>query len=112
YLAAASRFRAERLLRRAAASSRRAQELLAECGEADTPGLLLDDDLSPLTRREREIAGLAAAGASSREIATKLFLSVRTVDNDLQKVYGKLGVSGRGALAEALRERSAGVTRG
>jgi DNA-binding CsgD family transcriptional regulator len=101
-LTAARRFRAERLLRRAAASSRRARALLAECGDARTPGLLLEDELFPLTRREREIAGLAAAGASSREIADKLFLSVRTVDNHLQKVYGKLGVNGRAELAEAL----------
>jgi DNA-binding CsgD family transcriptional regulator len=109
HLTAARRFDAERLLRGAAASSRRAQALLAECGEARTPGLLLDNALQPLTRREREIAGLAAAGASSREIASKLFLSVRTVDNHLQKVYGKLGVSSRAALAEALRDRSAGA---
>ena len=54
---------------------------------------------SPLTPREREIAALAAAGATSKEIAAQLFLSSRTVDNHLQSVYTKLGVSGRQELA-------------
>jgi len=35
----------------------------------------------------------------SKAIAEKLFLSVRTVDNHLQRAYEKLGVSGRDALA-------------
>jgi DNA-binding CsgD family transcriptional regulator len=107
YLAAARGFRAERLTRRAAAASRRAQTLLSECGEARTPALLADNELAPLTRREREIAGMAAAGASSREIGDKLFLSVRTVDNHLQRVYAKLGVSSRSALADALADSGA-----
>ena len=55
---------------------------------------------TPLTRREREIAGLAATGASSRDIAEQLYLSVRTVDNHLSRVYVKLGVRGRHELAE------------
>ena len=40
-----------------------------------------------LTPREREIALLAAGGSSSREIAERLVLSVRTVDNHLQNAY-------------------------
>ena len=46
----------------------------------------------------------AAGGSTSREIADDLFLSVRTVDNHLQRVYTKLGVTGRGELADALRD--------
>ena len=42
---------------------------------------------------------LAAAGASSREIAERLVISVRTVDNHLQSAYRKLGVSRRQDLA-------------
>jgi DNA-binding CsgD family transcriptional regulator len=38
---------------------------------------------------------MAAAGTASREIAERLFLSVRTVDNHLQRVYSKLGVVSR-----------------
>ena len=48
-----------------------------------------------LTGRESEIAQLAAIGESSKRIAERLFISVRTVDHHLASVYGKLGVSGR-----------------
>ena len=56
----------------------------------------------PLTARERDIATLAAQGESSKAIAERLFLSVRTVNNHLQNVYSKLGVTGRRQLADAL----------
>ena len=56
----------------------------------------------PLTAREREICTLAAAGVSSPEIAEKLYLSVRTVNNHLQRAYTKLGVTNRRELASAL----------
>ena len=56
----------------------------------------------PLSRREHEVAVLAAAGRSSREIGEQLFLSTRTVDNHLARVYDKLGVDGRDELAAAL----------
>ena len=55
-----------------------------------------------LTRREREIATLAARGLSSQTIAAELTLSVRTVDNNLLRVYHKLGVKGRQELAETI----------
>jgi DNA-binding CsgD family transcriptional regulator len=55
-----------------------------------------------LTPREREIALLAADGASSRQIAGRLVISVRTVDNHLQSAYRKLGVGRRQDLAGAL----------
>ncbi len=77
----------------------RADEFVARCEGAATPLLRFTEELTPLTRREREIAALASAGSSSKEIAAKLFLSTRTVDNHLQSVYGKLGISGRHELA-------------
>ena len=40
-----------------------------------------------MTRREREVAGLAASGESNKEIAARLFLSARTVENHLQRIY-------------------------
>ena len=55
-----------------------------------------------LTAREREIANLAAAGLSSKEIASRLVVSARTVDNHLQRVYSKLGITGRDELPNVL----------
>ena len=57
----------------------------------------------PLTRREREIADLAAQGMSSQIIARRLFVSVRTVEGHLQKAYAKLGVNDRRDLTRLLR---------
>ncbi|MBI5089719.1 MAG: helix-turn-helix transcriptional regulator [Actinobacteria bacterium] len=56
----------------------------------------------PLSRREREVADLAAAGLSARTIGDRLFLSTRTVDNHLARIYAKLGIDGRAELAAAL----------
>jgi len=67
-----------------------------------TPGLGRIDSPTPLTKRELEIALLAAKGLASKDIAAQLFVSVRTVDNHLARIYDKLGVSGRAALADAL----------
>ncbi len=55
-----------------------------------------------LTRREREVAMLAMTGLSSRAIANRLCLSVRTVDSHLARVYSKMGITGRSDLAKAL----------
>lgn len=76
----------------------RSDEAAARCEAPATPLVRFTQELTPLTRREREIAALASSGASSKEIAAKLFLSTRTVDNHLQSVYGKLGISGRHEL--------------
>jgi DNA-binding CsgD family transcriptional regulator len=99
----ASRFHAAAGLRRAAtASASRSSAWAAWCQGARTPALGPPDATSPLTLREREIASLAARGLSSKEIAGRLFLSPRTVDNHLQAVFGKLGVSSRRELASRL----------
>jgi DNA-binding CsgD family transcriptional regulator len=57
---------------------------------------------APLTSRERDVAMLAARGMPSREIAERLDLSVRTVDNHLARCFDKLGVRTRGELADVL----------
>ena len=49
---------------------------------------------------------MAASGLPSRDIASRLFLSVRTVNNHLQRVYAKLGVASREELLARL-DRSA-----
>jgi DNA-binding CsgD family transcriptional regulator len=75
--------------------------LAAGCQGAAT-SLLDATDPVVLTRREREIAELAAIGWSNADIATKLVVSRRTVENQLQRVYTKLGVSTRDALRDHL----------
>ena len=72
------------------------------CGAVVTPALQRTTEQVGLTRREREIAGLAASGLSDKEIADVLFLSVRTVHTHLSHTYAKLGIDGRAGLAEAL----------
>lgn len=52
--------------------------------------------------RELEIARLAAAGLANKEIAARLCLSHRTVENKLHAAYEKLGVQGRAELARTL----------
>jgi len=86
--------------RAAAAALRRAKALAASCEGATTPGLCYA--AVPLSGRERQIATLAAKGMASKDIAERLFLSVRTVSNHLQHAYTKLGVASRASLAEAL----------
>jgi DNA-binding winged helix-turn-helix (wHTH) protein/DNA-binding CsgD family transcriptional regulator len=68
-----------------------------------TPTLSRSAALEPLSDREHEVALLAGQGMSSRDIAERLFVSTRTVDNHLQHIYAKLGVSGRDQLVAALR---------
>jgi DNA-binding CsgD family transcriptional regulator/tetratricopeptide (TPR) repeat protein len=102
YLAAATSYRDKGMSRQATSVTRRAGELAAPLGDVRTPGLSIGGSAEQLTRREREVAAMAAAGASSRDIAARLVLSVRTVDNHLQNVYGKLGVTSRDELARIL----------
>ena len=90
------------LKRRASAAASRADDLLARCEGASLPWLDRDGVLQGLSEREREVALLAAQDLSSKDIAERLFVSARTVDNHLQRVYTKLGVSGRSQLAERL----------
>jgi DNA-binding CsgD family transcriptional regulator len=87
------------------ASRERTAALAAACQDARTPGLGPDALTSVLTPREREVAMLAADRTSSRQIAARLGLSVRTVDNYLSRTYTKLGVSSRAELAALLGSR-------
>jgi DNA-binding NarL/FixJ family response regulator len=88
--------------RRAARLARAASDLAAQCETPATPLLGLAGGPVPLTNREREVAELAAAGLASKVIADRLFLSTRTVDNHLARIYAKLGVTSRAELPDTL----------
>lgn len=60
----------------------------------------------PLTSRERDVADAVARGATNREVADAAGVSVRTVENQLQAVYRKLGVAGRRELRSLLAPAS------
>ncbi len=55
-----------------------------------------------LTAREREIAALAAAGQSNRQIAERLVISERTVETHVASIFQKLGVANRRELASLI----------
>jgi len=80
----------------------KARELAALCEGAATPALVLTEDAAPLSKREREVAMLAAEGLTSKDIGERLYLSRRTVENHLHRAYDKLGTSGRAGLRAAL----------
>ena len=56
----------------------------------------------PLTRRELEVANLAARGMSDQDIAATLIISVRTVESHLAATYRKLAINSRRGLRHAL----------
>ena len=87
------------------AAQERARELGAQCDSPQTPSLNWAGQPEDLTAREREVADLAATNLASREIAERLGITTRTVDNLLGRVYAKLGLSGRQDLADLLRGR-------
>jgi ATP/maltotriose-dependent transcriptional regulator MalT len=77
-------------------AERAAAELRASGETARRRDPTTRDELTP---QERQIARLVAAGASNREAAQQLFLSPRTVEYHLRKVFQKLGIASRAELA-------------
>jgi DNA-binding CsgD family transcriptional regulator len=84
----------------AAAFAERARVELLATGE--TARKRVDETRDDLTPQEAQIASLAAEGGTNLEIATQLFISASTVEYHLRKVYRKLGISSRRALAGAI----------
>jgi predicted ATPase/DNA-binding CsgD family transcriptional regulator len=62
--------------------------------------------MAGLTGREIEIARMVAMRKSNKDIGAALDISARTVSTHLSNIFGKLGVSSRGELADYVRERS------
>ncbi len=75
----------------------------------DTPD---GDPVAVLTRAERRVALLAAAGCTNRAIAAQLYVTPSTVEQHLTHVYRKLRVRSRGDLAKLAAVRAAGPADG
>ncbi|GAA3436674.1 LuxR C-terminal-related transcriptional regulator [Kutzneria kofuensis] len=97
-----------------------ARRLAESCGARALAAELVDSQLSlsvrrapqvrsmdTLTVREHEVAELAVRGLTNRQIAEKLVVSVKTVEGHLSRVFTKLGVPCRTALAAPLRKMDA-----
>ena len=67
-------------------------------GSRDRP----DTGPESLTPAEREVVQLVVEGLTNPEIASRLFISPRTVQSHLRNAYAKLGVSSRSDLRQAL----------
>jgi ATP/maltotriose-dependent transcriptional regulator MalT len=92
---------------RAAEQDRAATATLTALGAARPPWIPhadaepAVDDPAGLSVREREILRLVASGLSNEDIASRLVLSIRTVERHVSNIYAKLGAAGRHARAIA-----------
>jgi DNA-binding CsgD family transcriptional regulator len=86
--------------------------LLAEQARAELlatgarPRRMVLTGVDSLTASERRVAEFAVQGLSNRQIAQALFISLRTVEAHLARIYRKLDVSSRRDLNDALSGRS------
>jgi ATP/maltotriose-dependent transcriptional regulator MalT len=87
-------------------AERARRELLAT---GETARKRTAETLDELTPQELHVARLAAGGQTNPEIGARLFLSPRTVEWHLSKVFGKLGISSRKDLGAALTNVGAAV---
>lgn len=64
-----------------------------------------ETDTAELTAQESAVAELVAEGKSNKQVAVELYVSVKTVQFHLTRVYSKLGVASRGELAARFHEQ-------
>jgi DNA-binding CsgD family transcriptional regulator len=83
----------------------RAAMLAEDCGGLRTPALHQISGSVPLTNREREIVILIGEGLSTRAIAERLSLSLRTVEGHIYRAMTKTGTASRDELIAALPRR-------
>ncbi len=89
---------------------RRAYELATQMGhrpllaqiEQEMPRIAAERSGAELTATERRVADLIAAGATNKDAAAALFVSVRTIETHVASIYRKLGVRTRAELARRL----------
>ncbi|WP_445188779.1 LuxR C-terminal-related transcriptional regulator [Pseudonocardia sp. Cha107L01] len=109
---AAVRFRARGATTQAAFAAARASGLAQHCDCARTPALLAGVAPLQISSREREVATLAATGLSNRDIAGRLYVSVRTVEGHVYRACTRLGLTDRAALAALVSDSSTPIGRG
>jgi DNA-binding CsgD family transcriptional regulator len=105
---AAIAFRRQDLRGSALRCSTRADALTRQCGGASTPALRQASERLPLTPREREIVMLIGDGLSSRAVAERLTLSVRTVESHIYRAMLKTGTNSRDELTHLLAPNKPG----
>jgi ATP/maltotriose-dependent transcriptional regulator MalT len=102
--------RRRRARRQSRDALRRARDLAGEMShrplltqiEAEMPRIAPERSGRELTGTERKVAELIAAGATNRDAAAELFVSVRTIETHVAAIYRKLGVRSRAELARRL----------
>jgi DNA-binding CsgD family transcriptional regulator len=99
---AAIAYRGENRRGSALRCSTRADALARQSGVAGTPALRQAIERIPLTDREREVATLIGSGLSSRAVAKRLSLSVRTVEGHIYRAMAKTGTTSHDELAALL----------
>jgi DNA-binding NarL/FixJ family response regulator len=62
----------------------------------------IGEGIGSLSAREREVADLVAQGHTNKQIASELYLSEKTVESHLSRIFGKLGASKRAQVAAAI----------
>lgn len=66
----------------------------------------IGEGVAALSPREQQVASLVAEGHTNKAIAAQLFLSEKTIEKHLARIFDKLGVSARAQVAAAIeRER-------
>jgi DNA-binding CsgD family transcriptional regulator len=85
----------------------RAEEELRALGAR--PRRRASSGVDALTPSEARVAAQAAAGMTNREIAQALFVTSKTVENQLSRVYQKLGLRGRGGLGSSFLTKDAAM---
>ncbi|MFJ8080082.1 LuxR C-terminal-related transcriptional regulator [Streptomyces sp. NPDC096205] len=80
------------------------EDKVREAARPDKPRAASTDP-SVLSEAELRVAQLAVRGYTNREISSRLFVTVSTVEQHLTRAYRKLGIRGRQALADELRQR-------
>jgi DNA-binding CsgD family transcriptional regulator len=90
----------------AIAVAHRALAVKQRCEDPETPALKVLGQVPRLTKSEMQVASLAAHSNTNKQIADRLCVSPRTVENHLRQVYRKLAIRGREELYGLLGDRS------